>query len=480
MHAKSGHMNNMHGNGFAARSGNHSLGQREVADTKDEVGRRRLTNSLRCRGRSFALLATFFGVLASGAQAANWSADGDHVEQGSGSHVASHGGVQKSLGAVVGDHDMPQDEFVSLGLDARAYDQERPEIGKPGLRFANAPEGIVPSVVRQPEVMPVDAVPLEVGAADAEPTDVYDVVWPSRGVARPGHLTGLFGAANPRWEFTADALLLWQGNVTNRVFYTDATGSALDAAQGQTPLSVGPRFGLMLNLDQERAVELNYFQTSPFQGEQTTPPSDAAYTMNDLAGFDLSGVSGASFETDALIQSFEANWRRGNGGPVTWLVGFRWVEWNQSLAINDTAGQYIDTFNTNVGNDLYGAQIGLDAMLWNRDGAISIDSVAKAGVYYNNAYQQISAYEGVARGPLRAAADETSFFGELGITMDTRITDWLSWRLGYSAFWLSGVAEAAGQLSSTNLQLPVPPPATINTSGSVLLHGVTTGIEARW
>ena len=301
-------------------------------------------------------------------------------------------------------------------------------------------------------------------------------------VSQRGEIAGRFiGPANPRWEFTADALLLWQGNITNRVYYTNPVGnSVLEAAQGQTPLSVGPRFGLLLNLDQERALEVNYFQASPFRGEQTTPPSDGEYTMSDLAGFDLSGVSGATFETDALIQSFEANWRRGNGGPLTWLVGFRWVEWDESLSIRDTAGQFTDAFDTLTGNDLYGAQLGLDAMLWNRSQVISIDGVAKAGVYYNNAYQQTSAYDGVSRGPLRASANETSFFGELGITMDARITEWLSWRLGYTAFWLSGVAEAAGQLSSTELQLPVPPPATINTNGSVFLQGFTTGIEARW
>jgi len=58
-----------------------------------------------------------------------------------------------------------------------------------------------------------------------------------------------------------------------------------------------------------------------------------------------------------------------------------------------------------------------------------------------------------------------------------RLTDWLSWRAGYSLLWLSGVATSADQLSRTTF---TPPTATINTHGSVLLHGVTTGLEARW
>jgi hypothetical protein len=486
MHARNGQMKNKHGNGFAAWSGWNSecdlrnAPQEAAPRQRAAAVKRVLEGLLHGRGRSLLILAAVGSGLATGSQMASAN-EGPAFVQGSAALVARFEDIQEQSTVGITDEELPRDAFIAPGIDPSNYDDGVPALPLPQARIAMSPDDGLESVVKDP-----------VGEDETEGTLLQEVPFdqsyvvaqeycPPNGHSRSGRLAGLFGAANPRWEFTADALLLWQGNITNRVYYTDPTGnSVLEAAQGQTPLSVGPRFGLMLNLDQERAVELNYFQTSPFRGEQTTPPSDAAYTMNDLAGFDLGGVSGATFETDALIQSFEANWRRGNGGPLTWLVGFRWVEWNDSLSINDTAGQFTDTFNTAAGNDLYGAQLGLDAMLWNRDQAISIDGVAKAGVYYNTAYQQISANDGVARGPLRAAADETSFFGELGITMDTRITHWLSWRLGYSAFWLSGVAEASGQLSSTNLQLPIPPPATINTGGSVLLHGVTTGIEARW
>jgi hypothetical protein len=41
------------------------------------------------------------------------------------------------------------------------------------------------------------------------------------------------------------------------------------------------------------------------------------------------------------------------------------------------------------------------------------------------------------------------------------------------------VATPTNQLSVTDV-FASPPTATINTNGSVLLHGVTTGLEARW
>jgi hypothetical protein len=78
-----------------------------------------------------------------------------------------------------------------------------------------------------------------------------------------------------------------------------------------------------------------------------------------------------------------------------------------------------------------------------------------------------------------AVADQTAFVGEVGANASLRLTEWLSWRAGYTLFWLSGVASPASQFSTTDLAVD-PPTATINTNGSVLLHGVTTGLEARW
>jgi hypothetical protein len=71
----------------------------------------------------------------------------------------------------------------------------------------------------------------------------------------------------------------------------------------------------------------------------------------------------------------------------------------------------------------------------------------------------------------------TAFFGELGLNATLAVTEWLAWRVGYSLFWQGGVAVPANQL---NLVDPSISAAGINTSGSVFLHGVSTGIETRW
>lgn len=292
----------------------------------------------------------------------------------------------------------------------------------------------------------------------------------------------LFLPVNPRWEAQVDALMLWQGNISSRPLYVldGTTRTVLDANQAQTPLTAGPRFGLFLNLDPVYAIEGNYFNVQSFGGEPSTVPSAGAYAMSNLAGFSLVGVDWAQVSTNGRIQSAELNWRRRTCGPITWLAGFRWVEWNQEMDLLDLYQGGADRFRTVTGNNLYGGQMGLDLALWNkRQGAVRVNGIGKAGIFFNEARQTTMA--DVGTGPLGASAvaDQTSFFGEVGASAAVRLTQWLSWRAGYSVFWLSGVATPAEQLSVTNLAA-VSRTATINTEGSVLLHGVTTGLEARW
>ena len=300
-----------------------------------------------------------------------------------------------------------------------------------------------------------------------------------------GFFNRIFGAACPRWVVQVDALMLWQGNIPSRpLFASGGMGAVgptlLDANQAQTVMSAGPRVALFLNLDEVYAIEGNYFQVRPFNGEALVQPGNTLVEQN-LAGFSSGGYDGAQVLTNGAIQSAELNWRRRECWcPVTWLAGFRWVQWNQQMRIIEhAAGSPLGSFTSATGNDLYGGQIGMDLGLWNSGGPFTVTGTGKAGVYYNNAFQRTGYQDAGFATSAAAVADQTSFFGEVGVNGSLRLTDWLSWRVGYVLFWLSGVALPADQFSTTNLAT-LPGSATINTNGSVLLHGVTTGLEARW
>jgi hypothetical protein len=250
-------------------------------------------------------------------------------------------------------------------------------------------------------------------------------------------------------------------------------------------MALGPRIGTIFNLDNVYAIEGNYFQAGLFNGDATTLPVAAPITLqeNNINGKNFLPVDSAQLFTTSFIQSAELNWRRRTCTPITWIGGFRWVEWDQQMNITEyLGGKQNGFFNTATGNNLYGGQGGVDVALWNdNEGPVKVNAVGKAGVFYNNAFQRSYASYPGSTAPVYASAiaDQTAFFGEFGVNSSVRLTNWLSWRLGYSLFWLSGVAVPASQLSTTDVNVK-PATATINTNGSALIQGVTTGLEARF
>ncbi len=287
----------------------------------------------------------------------------------------------------------------------------------------------------------------------------------------------------PRWTGQVDALMLWQGPIASRPLFVDsATGlTALDANQLQPAMTAAPRYAVLYHRDECRAIEVNYFALWGFNAAQTLPVTSGGYAMTSLAGLDFPGVDTATATASGHIQSFEGNLRRSNGGSIRWLTGFRWVEWGQQLGITDTAsgGFFTDALNVGTLNNLYGWQWGADAMLWNNGGPFRVNGIGKAGVYYNHQALQSTTYDDGVNPTvsLADARDTVSFVGEVGLNASLAITNWLAWRAGYTVFWLSGIAVPASQLGVTDV---VNGTASINTNGSVLLHGVTTGLEARW
>jgi hypothetical protein len=298
----------------------------------------------------------------------------------------------------------------------------------------------------------------------------------------------------PTWTGQIDALMLWMGNIQSRPFYIDSLGGrpVLGNSDLMPPLSAAPRYAVIYNRDKCRSIEVNYFSIWGFDAARQAGPfvdevGDGALEMNDLAGLNFDRIGAARAESSAHIQSFEINLRKLDWGAVRWITGFRWVEWGQDLLLLDAVvegGDVIggDALGVATLNNLYGWQWGADAMLWNNGGRLRVNGIAKAGVYYNHQALQRTAYDNFVDPPttIAAAEDTVGFVGETSITGSWAITNWLSWRAGYTLFWLGGIATPANQLSSTVVDPAQIPRAEVSPYGSVFLHGVNTGLEARW
>jgi hypothetical protein len=292
-----------------------------------------------------------------------------------------------------------------------------------------------------------------------------------------GFINKRLGHAYPRWVVQVDALMLWQGNIQGQPLLEDAGfNKVLDANDAQTPMSVGPRVGLFFSVDKCHAIEGNYFNVGTFDGSHLTYGDDNYYAASGLPVAIPDPTLLGGVESTGRIQSAELNWRRKECScPLTWIAGFRWVQWNQDFLFAATDLDTVSGVGSEVGNDLYGGQIGADLGLWNSGGRFTVNGLGKAGAFYNQAYQRSVGFEDASVVSFSDGADDgVAFFGEVGVNASLALTRWLSWRAGYSFFWLSGVAVPSNQFAS------LAGGDDLNRSGSVLLHGVTTGLEARW
>jgi hypothetical protein len=218
-------------------------------------------------------------------------------------------------------------------------------------------------------------------------------------------------------------------------------------------------------------LELNYFGVF---SDATATTADVD-TVNSLPPIFVVGVVPGSTVYESHLHSTEFNLRRRWSDWLTVLGGFRWIELSDDL--NTDLGAGLATFDTDVNNHLYGAQIGFDACLWQR-GAFSVESFGKAGIYANNS--DVAATTTGVGGALpfvSTTGSDTAFVGDLALTGVYALSNRWNLRGGYQLLWIDGVALAPNQLDNINIATGV---ATVDTSNTAFYHGFTAAAEYRF
>lgn len=176
-------------------------------------------------------------------------------------------------------------------------------------------------------------------------------------------------------------------------------------------------------------------------------------------------------------------------GTLEWLAGFRYLHLQETFNIDaerqQTTPGPTDTesgsYHVRTHNDLYGAHVGARVRRWGP--RLGWEAVGKAGMFGNGAQQEQFVLDWAEGGsfPRRsltsAASGQVAFVGELNVTGIYRLTDVWSVRAGYNLLWIAGVALAPDQLDFTYLPTSG---SQIRSDGTVFLHGVSSGLEARW
>ena len=290
---------------------------------------------------------------------------------------------------------------------------------------------------------------------------------------------------NACWTGRTDAVMLWRSAPYSRELVITGPGPAgsqlLNADQLESGMAAGPRIQLFREDACGSAIEFGYLGAWSFQSEKILSDTGnlAAYAASDLIG------SSASFETGTVnltssIQTIEVNSRTPMAaGNVQFICGVRWLEWTESFSLNTTSGPIVtDDWSSRTVNNLYGGQIGIDALLYSNRW-LHVESVLKGGAYWNEALSR-QIYQANGAGVEITGYDSPSpaaFVGELGFTGVLPLTSNLDFRFGYLVFWLQGIAQPTRQLS-----LPVSTtgdPLVLQDGGTVV-QGLTLGLEGRW
>jgi hypothetical protein len=205
----------------------------------------------------------------------------------------------------------------------------------------------------------------------------------------------------------------------------------------------------------------------------------------------------AAIEFESQFSSAELNLRRrliipmecwppGRTHCVTTscLVGVRYLKLEEQLGYVTSstvpAGGSVNRADVAVDNDMIGFQIGMMSQFMSR-GRGWVDFEVKGGVYHNEA-SLAAAFENTDRAGAVfadfAGTDErnrTAFMGELSLNYNYPVTERCTFRVGYNAMWLTGVALAPQNLS-TDLNIQALGPAQVDHSGEVVYHGPNAGI----
>lgn len=237
------------------------------------------------------------------------------------------------------------------------------------------------------------------------------------------------------------------------------------------PYRLGPRISIIgYNLAGSNwDAEFTYFDVNGMQTQQASAGATTLFT-NPAVNFGARTVSSTYRES---LYSTELNLRRRFGDRWTFINGFRWIQLRSDLA-TDLVGA---SHRINVNNHLYGYQLGgnMKILSWNN---FDLDTWLKAGIYGNAADQETNTVGiGGAAPAFGASGGRAAFVGEIGLVGTYRWNDWLSFRAGYQAIWLDGLAIAPDQILVSNVATGA---AVLDTSKTLLYHGGIMGMEMNW
>lgn len=337
----------------------------------------------------------------------------------------------------------------------------------------------------------------------------------TKGDAQPGLIQLLCDRRDWCWTARVDSIVMWRNAPRDRPLFSTIIPNtallgptALNANQLESDPLAAPRVSLFRGDGCGESVEATYLYAGNFYAQHTLPFVLNGYATSPPGLFGNSwgpspdpaadtSLSSANATLTGNLQSVELNRRTtfGKAGSQ-FLFGFRWLQWHERLQIFDGFSHQPtppdpavigrDSYLTVCTNNLIGGQIGLDGAVLTTSAGFRVEGLAKAGAYYNAASQS-SSFSYVDTGPFEYAREialrspgGASFVGEVGLTAVVPLSQRWDLRCGYFGLWVEGLAQPVNQLSKQTLTQVDPPEGNLDLTGSLVLQGISLGLEGRW
>lgn len=194
---------------------------------------------------------------------------------------------------------------------------------------------------------------------------------------------------------------------------------------------------------------------NPFGGflVDAEPDSGIGYYVNAVhhgETFDLEGVFFgvgdmdshisipmlANLSYDSEIYSYEFNIKRALSHNFSVLAGFRFLDIDSRTTFSIPM---VATIHGDVDNDLYGAQVGAEAVLL-RTQRFRFDAIWKAGIYHNEIEAEASG--GPIPGGVVISTGENAYSTDLWLSMAYQLNDSAAFRWGYQILWVDNIADS--------------------------------------
>jgi hypothetical protein len=240
----------------------------------------------------------------------------------------------------------------------------------------------------------------------------------------------------------------------------------------------------------------NFGDPNNYVGEGIDPADNFVATA--FPGLDENSFASISFSSrmnDAELNlRRRVEMRRGGAvherirgiGEASFLVGLRYMDINETfnyLTESDGGANRVDV-DVETNNDMFGVQIGALAQIL-VDERAWVDVDIKGVAFFNQASQG-TVYSSYSYpndvlvpdddSPFTSGdeADRTSFMGDLSVTFNYQFTPHFTFRAGYNAMWLKGLA-LADENFETNIETLELGPGRLVHDGSVTYHGPQIG-----